>query len=163
MNTPEKLFQPIKIGNMELNNRIVMAPLGIGFTFATEDGSVTDRFIAFYEARAKGGVGLIQLTVAALGRPHGRSLPAGASTRHRPFTRAESSWGVETVMSTACGWPTARWPGVSEPLAEPGASWQTARSSRPLRSTAACSFGTERSGSRRAVPRTSTAGSTCID
>jgi len=74
MNTPEKLFQPIKIGNMELSNRIVMAPLGIGFTFATEDGSVTDRFIAFYEARAKGGVGLIQLTVAALGRPHATGL-----------------------------------------------------------------------------------------
>ncbi|HEY94825.1 MAG TPA: FAD-dependent oxidoreductase [Dehalococcoidia bacterium] len=74
MKTPEKLFQPIKIGNMELNNRIVMAPLGIGFTFATEDGSVTDRFIAFYEARAKGGVGLIQLTVAALGRPHATGL-----------------------------------------------------------------------------------------
>ena len=74
MITPEKLFQPIKIGNMELKNRIVMAPLGIGFTFATEDGSVTDRFIAFYEARAKGGVGLIQLTVAALGRPHATGL-----------------------------------------------------------------------------------------
>ncbi len=74
MKTPEKLFQPITIGNIELNNRIVMAPLGIGFTFATEDGSVTDRFIAFYEARAKGGVGLIQLTVAALGRPHATGL-----------------------------------------------------------------------------------------
>ena len=30
MNIPEKLFEPITIGNMELNNRIVMAPLGIG-------------------------------------------------------------------------------------------------------------------------------------
>jgi 2,4-dienoyl-CoA reductase-like NADH-dependent reductase (Old Yellow Enzyme family) len=74
MDTPVKLFEPIKIGNMELRNRIVMAPLGIGFTFTTEDGSVTDRFIAFYEARAKGGVGLIQLTVAVLGRPHATGL-----------------------------------------------------------------------------------------
>ncbi len=65
-----KLLEPIKIGSMELNNRIVLAPLGRGFTFATDDGSVTDRFTAFYEARAKGGVGLIMLTVAALGRPH---------------------------------------------------------------------------------------------
>ena len=52
-----KLFQSGRIGKLEVRNRIVMAPMGVGF--ATESGHVTDRLIAFYEARAKGGVGLI--------------------------------------------------------------------------------------------------------
>ncbi len=69
-----KLFEPGKIGKMEVMNRIVMAPLGHGMTFATKDGSLTDQFLAFYEVRAKGGVGFIQLTVAALGRPYATGM-----------------------------------------------------------------------------------------
>jgi len=42
---------------MELKNRIVMAPMGINY--AEPDGSVSEREIAYYAARAKGGVGLI--------------------------------------------------------------------------------------------------------
>jgi 2,4-dienoyl-CoA reductase-like NADH-dependent reductase (Old Yellow Enzyme family)/thioredoxin reductase len=70
-----KLFEPIKISNMELKNRIVMGPLGHGMTFATKpEGYVTDQFIGFYEARARGGVGFIQLTIAGLGRPFATGL-----------------------------------------------------------------------------------------
>ena len=54
-----KLFEPGKIGKLEVKNRLVMAPLGHGFAFGTPDGFMTDRLIAFHEARAKGGVGLI--------------------------------------------------------------------------------------------------------
>ncbi len=75
MNKLVKLFEPIKIKNMELKNRIVMGPLGHGMTYATKpEGYVTDQFIAFYEARARGGVGFIQLTVAGLGRPFATGL-----------------------------------------------------------------------------------------
>lgn len=69
-----KLFEPGKIGKLEVKNRIVMAPLGRGLSFATKDGYLTDRLLAFYESRAKGGVGLIQLTVAALARPYATGL-----------------------------------------------------------------------------------------
>jgi 2,4-dienoyl-CoA reductase-like NADH-dependent reductase (Old Yellow Enzyme family)/thioredoxin reductase len=65
-----KLFEPGKIGKLEVKNRIVMAPLGHGFAFGTKDGFMTDRLIAFHEARAKGGVGLIQATTSSLGPPH---------------------------------------------------------------------------------------------
>ncbi|MFC1944309.1 NADH:flavin oxidoreductase [Chloroflexota bacterium] len=51
------LFKPGRIGDLEIRNRIVMAPMGVGYS--TESGQATDRLIAFYEARAKGGVGLI--------------------------------------------------------------------------------------------------------
>jgi 2,4-dienoyl-CoA reductase-like NADH-dependent reductase (Old Yellow Enzyme family)/thioredoxin reductase len=70
-----KLFAAGKINQMELKNRIIMAPLGHGMTYASKpDGFVTDQFIAFYAARARGGVGFIQLTVAGLGRPFATGL-----------------------------------------------------------------------------------------
>jgi 2,4-dienoyl-CoA reductase-like NADH-dependent reductase (Old Yellow Enzyme family)/thioredoxin reductase len=73
-----KLFEPGKIGNMEVKNRIALAPIGYGFTFGTKpDGFLTDRLLAFYEARARGGAGLIQLTVASLGRPYASQLIFG--------------------------------------------------------------------------------------
>ncbi len=52
-----KLFSPIKIGAMEVKNRIAMAP--IATDFATPEGYVTKTMIGYYEARAKGGVALI--------------------------------------------------------------------------------------------------------
>jgi 2,4-dienoyl-CoA reductase-like NADH-dependent reductase (Old Yellow Enzyme family)/thioredoxin reductase len=52
-----RLFEPGRIGGVEVRNRIIMAPMGLGLS--TEFGYVTDRTVAFYEARSKGGVGLI--------------------------------------------------------------------------------------------------------
>ncbi|MFC2001930.1 FAD-dependent oxidoreductase [Chloroflexota bacterium] len=51
------LFKPINIGNMTVKNRIAMAPMGTGFF--TEDGLVTERAKNYYEARARGGAGLV--------------------------------------------------------------------------------------------------------
>lgn len=74
----EKLFEPGKIGSLEIKNRIIAAPLGMGFNFGTKpDGFVTDRLIAYNEARAKGGVGMIQLTTSAVDRPYASSLLFG--------------------------------------------------------------------------------------
>ncbi|MFC1895396.1 FAD-dependent oxidoreductase [Thermodesulfobacteriota bacterium] len=52
-----KLFEPIKIGDVEIKNRIVMSPMGLGW--CEEDGTVTDRLVEFYSQRARGGAGLI--------------------------------------------------------------------------------------------------------
>jgi len=52
-----KLWEPIRIGRMELKNRLVMPPMVT--CYASGDGSVTPRSIAYYSARAKGGVGLV--------------------------------------------------------------------------------------------------------
>ena len=53
----EKLLQPGKIGNLELKNRFIMGAMGVGF--AKLNGHPTDRTVAYYEERAKGGYGLI--------------------------------------------------------------------------------------------------------
>lgn len=51
------LFSEGKIGNLKTKNRIVMTAMGNHL--ANADGSVSERDIAFYAARARGGVGLI--------------------------------------------------------------------------------------------------------
>jgi len=50
-------LRPAFIGRMELRNRLVMPAMATNF--ATPDGRVTERLIAYHRARAKGGVGLI--------------------------------------------------------------------------------------------------------
>jgi 2,4-dienoyl-CoA reductase-like NADH-dependent reductase (Old Yellow Enzyme family)/thioredoxin reductase len=52
-----KLFEPAKIGNVKLRNRLVMLPMGTAYANAA--GEVTQRTIDHYVERAKGGVGLI--------------------------------------------------------------------------------------------------------
>ena len=52
-----KLFEPGKMGKIELKNRIIMAPCGTHFS--SLDGFVTDRYLSYYGERAKGGAGLI--------------------------------------------------------------------------------------------------------
>lgn len=51
------LFTPMKIGGVEIKNRIVMAPMEMGF--GQIDGKPTPMLTDYYEERAKGGVGLI--------------------------------------------------------------------------------------------------------
>lgn len=53
----EKLFSPFSIGSLKLANRIVMPPMATNY--ATPEGFVTDRQIAYYVERARGGVGYI--------------------------------------------------------------------------------------------------------
>jgi 2,4-dienoyl-CoA reductase (NADPH2) len=62
-----KQFEPIKIGNLELKNRIVMPAMHLCYT---PDGMVNERLIRYYETRARGGAGMVTLggcTVDQLG------------------------------------------------------------------------------------------------
>jgi len=68
-----KLFQPVNIGKMELKNRLVVPPMGTGFS--APDGTVTDRLIEYHEARARGGFGLIIVEVTAID-PLGKGSPS---------------------------------------------------------------------------------------
>jgi 2,4-dienoyl-CoA reductase-like NADH-dependent reductase (Old Yellow Enzyme family)/thioredoxin reductase len=53
----EKLFEPGRIGSVQLKNRFIMEP--IGTRYADSYGHMTERYISFLEERAKGGIGLI--------------------------------------------------------------------------------------------------------
>jgi 2,4-dienoyl-CoA reductase-like NADH-dependent reductase (Old Yellow Enzyme family)/thioredoxin reductase len=56
------LFSPLHIHTLTLKNRVVMPPMCCAF--ATIGGAVTDRLIDYYAARARGGVGLIDVEFA---------------------------------------------------------------------------------------------------
>lgn len=53
----EELFEPITIGDVELKNRVAMAPMNM--VYSDSDGYNSEQWSAWYAARAKGGFGLI--------------------------------------------------------------------------------------------------------
>ncbi len=57
-----KLFEPIRIGEVEIKNRVAMAPMG-ALGLLNPDGSLGPRGVDYYTERAKGGVGLIITSV----------------------------------------------------------------------------------------------------
>lgn len=65
----KKLFTPFTFEHLHLRNRIVMAAMGNNFSH--EDGIASERAIAYYRERAKGGAGLI-ITEACPVDPRGR-------------------------------------------------------------------------------------------
>lgn len=62
MEKEKLLFTPINLGTLQVKNRIAMPPMVSGRGHV--DGKVTDSHIKWYEARAKGGVGLIVVEFA---------------------------------------------------------------------------------------------------
>lgn len=68
-----RLFGPARIGPVTLKNRVIMAPMTT--RKADAEGFVTEAGIAYYRARAQGGVGLVTVEMAA-------PEPAG---KHRNF------------------------------------------------------------------------------
>lgn len=69
MNSP---FDPIRIGNFEVKNRFVLAPMSSRLVRA--DGSVFEKTLKYYGERAKGGTGMIITGYASIDGD--RSIPA---------------------------------------------------------------------------------------
>ena len=53
----DHLFSPITINGKTLKNRCVVTPMLMNF--CEEDGTCTERYAAYMEAKAKGGYGMI--------------------------------------------------------------------------------------------------------
>jgi 2,4-dienoyl-CoA reductase (NADPH2) len=68
MSDLNSLFSPIKIGSVELKNRIVMAPMTVDY--AEQDETPSARQLAYYSERAAGGVGMICLEVCSVDPDH---------------------------------------------------------------------------------------------
>jgi len=73
----EKLFSPIEIGGLTIKNRIVMAPMGANLE--NIDGSVSEILINYFEARARGGAGLIISPFTMVSKEH-RAATLGVFT-----------------------------------------------------------------------------------
>ncbi|MEE9202828.1 MAG: FAD-dependent oxidoreductase [Dehalococcoidia bacterium] len=59
-----KLFEPLKVGPMEVKNRVVFPP--IGTMLANPDGTVSERIVNYYARRAQGGAGMVTVEIAAV-------------------------------------------------------------------------------------------------
>jgi 2,4-dienoyl-CoA reductase (NADPH2) len=95
----QALFTPIRIGSMELRNRLVMSPMETGY--ATKEGIPSSRYVAYLEARARGGVGLITLGACTVDDRH-REVPRSVHfanddviAAHRELTQRVHAHGAK--------------------------------------------------------------------
>lgn len=69
MEVYKKLFEPGRIGKLEIRNRIVMPAMGNHWS---TDGFVTQRHLDYYTERARGGVGLVTTEGCCVQYPAGK-------------------------------------------------------------------------------------------
>lgn len=77
------LLAPGRIGALELRNRILMCPMGD--CLAETDGSVSERQVAYYEARARGGAALLLVGSASVAYPSGSYGARQTALSHDDF------------------------------------------------------------------------------
>ena len=101
MTTFSSLFSPLRVGPVELDNRVVMLPMGLKFA---DQGRPTERDVAFYDARAAARPGMI--IVGGMGVHETTQVRAGVllapyDTRYigdfRAIAHAVRSHGVKLV------------------------------------------------------------------
>lgn len=63
------IFKPFRCKNLELNNRIIMMPMGTNY--GEQTGEMSFLHIHYYEMRAKGGTGLIIMENVCVDHPSG--------------------------------------------------------------------------------------------
>jgi 2,4-dienoyl-CoA reductase-like NADH-dependent reductase (Old Yellow Enzyme family)/thioredoxin reductase len=114
------LCQPFQLGTMTLKNRIVMPPMVV--SYATDDGFTTERTIAYYEARARGGAGLI-IQEATYVHPLGQILGGeqGISDdkfipKLRELTEAVHKHGAKIAVQLIHGGRNAYLPDGTQPV-----------------------------------------------
>ncbi len=102
-----KLFEPCRLGEVELPNRIAMAPMSLNLC---EDGFVTDRMIRFFEERAAGGAGLIVVGDGIVESPRGNNVRESTAIdddRYVPalrrLTRAVKAHGAKIALQLSHG------------------------------------------------------------
>ena len=61
------LFEPLKVGSVQLKNRVVLPPIS-DFGLCTPAGRVTQRHLEHYRAFARGGCGLVVVEACAVSR-----------------------------------------------------------------------------------------------
>ncbi len=130
------LFQPGKIGKLQIKNRIVMAPMGCGGLIEL-DGRFSQRGIDYYAARAAGGTGLIITGIAWVDvtvEPHliGPSFvtrPRADSmlflTRFEELANAVHPYGAKIAIQLTAG------RGRIAPAGDQRAGWAVAPSAIP--------------------------------
>lgn len=101
------LFTPFKIRNMDVKNRIVMAPMGLNA--ARPDGTIADDEIDYFEERARGGTGMIIIGCQFLTEELAQgSLEGYLDNTHvipqlTNLCEAVQKYGTKIVAQLSCG------------------------------------------------------------
>lgn len=119
------LMTPFSIGNVQIKNRFIMGPMGMGWQNGKDSG-YTDEAIAYYEERAKGGFGAIitgvQMVDEIVDPPMGPKLLSNpeAYVRHgKKLTAAVGAYGTKMFLELGFGvgrnYPTFKAPSAGLP------------------------------------------------
>ncbi|MEG2453212.1 MAG: FAD-dependent oxidoreductase [Clostridium sp.] len=119
----EKLFQPIKIGNITIKNRTAMAPMGpIGY--ADSFGGFNQRLQDYYVERAKNNVGLIITGICSVdmsiegiplnGLPCPTSNPLAFIHSTYPMNERIHAHGAKTFLQLTGGMGRSALPGFTK-------------------------------------------------
>lgn len=106
------LFDPIKIGKLEIKNRFVLAPMGPA-GLCNADGSFNERGEEFYVERARGGTGLIMTGVTMVendiekcalpSMPCPTLNPLNFTTRGKSITERVHAYGAKIFLQLSAG------------------------------------------------------------
>ncbi len=127
-----RVLQPYQLGPLTLKNRLIMAP--ITTEYAGVRGEVNDRILAHYEARARGGVGLI-VVEATYVEPVGQAFPnqlgiyddalvpglrelAGVIKRHNCVAAIQLHHGGRMARSSLTGMQPVAASAIADPRGE---------------------------------------------
>lgn len=113
-----KLFEPMKIGNMNLRNRLVMSPMG---TFTPmQDGTESEEGIMYYEERARGGFGLIIIGAQFINEKLAQGGPTIAFNNNRAIPKTTvlcervHRWGAKICAQLSPGTGRNGMPDIGE-------------------------------------------------
>jgi anthraniloyl-CoA monooxygenase len=122
------MFQPYRLGRLELANRVVVSPMDM---YSADDGLPTDFHLVHLGARALGGAGLVMTEMVCVS-PSGRITP-GCTGIYTPeqeaawarvvefvHTQSEARIGLQLGHSGRKGSTKLMWEGIDEPLPEGG-------------------------------------------
>lgn len=108
----QHLFNPGKIGNLLVPNRIVMAPMATNYP--SETGGITEALVDYYEQRAKGGTGLIIAENCCVDYPAGKGGAAQLRLDEDRFipgmsrlVEAVHYWGAKIAIQINHSGPSA--------------------------------------------------------
>jgi len=117
MSQYDVLFQPTKIGNQLVKNRIIMAPMGVEY-MGNPDGSLNRRITDYYLERIRHGVGLIICSVFKVENevealeectPMLRDTSMGLLSE---FCQAAHSFGAKVFVQLTAGYGRVTPPGI---------------------------------------------------
>ena len=105
------LFQPIKIGKVEIKNRFMLAPISPG-GLSDVSGAFNYRGVEFYVERARGGAGLImpgvtmvenEIEKCILPRPCPTLNPINFIKTSKPMTERIHAYGAKIFLQLSAG------------------------------------------------------------